>query len=164
MATPSPIAPAALIGLVGEEIGVSDWTEITQARIDAFAEVSEDWQFIHVDPARAAAEAPFGGTIAHGFLTVSLLSRMGQQALPKLDGGWMGVNYGFDRLRFLAPVPVGARVRGRFTLAAAEERNPGELTLKYAVTVEVKDSDKPALAAEWLTRQYFREEGAATGV
>ena len=156
MAVPEIIAPTTLAGRAGEEIGVSDWIEITQSRIDAFAEVSEDWQYIHTDPARAAAEAPFGGTIAHGFLTVSLLSRMGHSALPKLEGGWMGVNYGFDRLRFLAPVPAGARVRGRFTLAAAEERRPGEWTLTYAVTVEIEGGEKPALAAEWVTRQYVR--------
>ncbi len=107
-----------LQGLIGQEVGVSKWFEITQARIDAFADCTEDHQFIHVDP-QAAKATPFGGTIAHGFLTLSLASAMSYDAVAPLDGVVMGVNYGFDKLRFLAPVPAGSRVRGRFKLLSA---------------------------------------------
>ena len=119
--------------------------------IDRFAEVTGDRQFIHVDPARALVEAPFGGTIAHGFLTLSLLSVMSQQALPPIEGRVIGINYGFDRVRFLAPVPSGARVRGRFTLADVRTRSKGEVALHYQVTVEIEGAAKPALAADWIT-------------
>ena len=105
----TPIAPSALSGLIGTEVGVSDWITVDQARIDAFADITEDRQFIHVDPERAKA-TPFGGTIAHGFLTLSLLSRMSFDGVAPLEGVVMGVNYGFDKVRFLAPVPSGARV------------------------------------------------------
>ena len=130
---------------------ISRWLTIDQARIDAFAEVIEDHQFIHVDPARAA-ETRFGGTIAHGFLTLSLLSAMAYDAIPLTDA--LSVNYGFDRIRFLSPVPAGARVRGRFTLAEVEERAPGERTLRWDVSVEVEGSERPALVARWLSRRY----------
>lgn len=136
---------------VGTELGVSDWRKVTQADIDAFAAVTDDHQFIHVDPARAAAETPFGGAIAHGFLTLSLLSAFGREALPPIEGRRMGVNYGLEKLRFLSPVPAGARVRGRFTLAALERRKPGELLFRYGVTVEIEGRERPALVAEWLT-------------
>jgi acyl dehydratase len=141
--------------LAGSEIGTSQWIEIEQEKIDAFANVTGDRQFIHVDPPRAARETPFGRTIAHGFLTLSLLSGMGMEVLPRAEGLLMSVNYGFDKVRFLSPVPAGSRVRGRFTLMSAEERTPGELTLKYKVEVEIENGGKLALAAEWLTRQYF---------
>ncbi len=141
----------ALQQRVGQEIGVSLWHAVDQAMIDRFADVTSDRQFIHVDPARAAADAPFGGTIAHGFLTLSLLSAMGQQALPVIEGRRMGINYGFDRVRFLSPVRAGARVRGRFTLVAVKHRPPQEVALHYRVTVEIEGEAKPALSAEWLT-------------
>ena len=134
---------------VGSEVGVSDWLLVDQARIDAFAEVTEDRQFIHVDP-EAAARTPFGGTIAHGFLSLSLLSRMAADAMPVPEGVKMGVNYGFDRVRFLAPVRAGKRVRGRFTLASAEEKRPGQWQLLHHVTVEIEGEDKPALTADWI--------------
>lgn len=140
---------------VGQELGVSDWLLIDQARIDAFAEVSGDHQFIHVDPARARAEAPFGGTIAHGFLTVSVLSALASQAQPQLAGLRMSVNYGFDKLRFLTPVRAGSRIRARFTLKSLEERRPGEVTVIWDVTVEIEGEDRPALIAEWLNRRYL---------
>ena len=105
--------PAALQALIGTEVGVSRWITVDQARIDAFAETTEDRQFIHVDP-EAAKATPFGGTIAHGFLTLSLASAMSYDAVAPLEGVVMGVNYGFDRLRFLAPVPAGSNIRGRF--------------------------------------------------
>lgn len=145
------IAAAELDGLVGREMGVSGWREVTQADIDGFAELTDDPQFIHVDPVRAAAESPFGGTIAHGFLTLSLLSAFGIEALPRIAERRMGVNYGFDRVRFVAPVRSGARVRGRFTLAALERRSADELMMRYGVTVEIDGGAKPALVAEWLT-------------
>jgi acyl dehydratase len=136
---------------VGQEIGLSDWHEITQDLIDRFAGVTGDDQFIHVDPARAAAETPFGGTIAHGFLTLSLLSQFGREALPAIEGRTMGINYGFGQIRFLSPVKSGARVRGRFMLSSLERRAERQILLRHAVTVEIEDVAKPALAAEWLT-------------
>jgi acyl dehydratase len=134
---------------VGEEIAVSDWITIDQARIDAFAEATEDRQFIHVD-AGAAARTPFGGTIAHGFLTLSLLSRMGAEAMLIPEGMKMAVNYGLDRVRFIAPVRSGKRVRGRFTLDSVEEKAPGQLLLRHNVAVEIEGEEKPALTAVWL--------------
>jgi acyl dehydratase len=134
---------------VGDEVGVSDWITIAQDRIDAFAEATEDRQFIHLD-ADAAAQTPFGGTIAHGFLTLSLLSRMGAQAMLIPEGLRIAVNYGLDRVRFLAPVRSGKRVRGRFVLDSVEEKAPGQLLLRHTVTVEIEGEEKPALTAVWL--------------
>ena len=134
---------------IGEEVGVSSWLTIDQARIDAFADSTEDHQFIHVDP-QAAAAAGFGGTIAHGFLSLSLLSRMAAEAMLIPDGVKMALNYGFDRVRFLAPVRSGRRVRGRFTLDSIEEKAPGQYLMRHLVTVEIEGEDKPALAAAWL--------------
>ena len=134
---------------VGTVIGTSDWITIDQARIDTFAEVTEDRQFIHTDPA-AAAGTMFGGTVAHGFLTLSLLSRMAADVMlvpPELK---MAVNYGFNNVRFLAPVPVGARVRGIFTLANLEEKGPGRLLAHHDVMVDIDITEKPALTADWL--------------
>src|SRR5271166_5486190 len=142
--------------MVGREIGVSQWIEVTQAKIDAFADITGDRQFIHIDPERDARQTPFGGAIAHGFLTLALLSAMGQDVVPRVEGLAMGVNYGFDKLRFLSPMPAGSRVRGRFFLVEAEERTPDELTMKLKVDVEIEGGQKQALAAEWITRQYFR--------
>ena len=133
----------------GNEVGVSSWLTIDQARIDAFADATDDHQFIHVDP-NAAASGPFGATIAHGFLTLSLLSRMAAEAMLVPDGVRMAVNYGFDRIRFLAPVRSGKRVRGRFTLDSIEEKAPGQWLLRHTVTVEIEDEAKPALTAAWL--------------
>src|SRR3954447_7696116 len=134
---------------VGTEIGVSDWILVDQARIDAFAAATEDPQFIHVDPV-AAAKTPFGGTIAHGFLTLSLLSRMAADAMLRPKNVQMGVNYGLDRVRFLAPVRSGKRVRGRFTLTSFEEKRPGQYQFLHAVTVEIEGEEKPALLADWI--------------
>ena len=134
---------------IGEEVGVSEWIAIDQARIDVFAEATEDRQFIHVDTA-AAAKTPFGGTIAHGFLTLSLLSRMAADAMLVPEGVKMAVNYGLDRVRFLAPVRSGKRIRGRFALDAVEEKAPGQLLLRHIVTVEIEGEQKPALTAIWL--------------
>jgi acyl dehydratase len=134
---------------IGKEIGVSGWITVDQARIDAFADATEDRQFIHVDPA-AAAQTPFGGTIAHGFLSLSLLSRMAAEATLLPDGLQMAVNYGLDRVRFLAPVRAGKRVRGRFTLDSVEEKAPGQILMRHTVTVEIEGEAKPALTAQWL--------------
>jgi acyl dehydratase len=134
---------------IGEEVGVSTWLTVDQARIEAFADATEDRQFIHVDPA-AAEQTPFGGTIAHGFLTLSLLSRMGAEAMLLPDALKMAVNYGFDRVRFLSPVKAGKRVRGRFVLDSVEEKAPGQILVRHTVTVEIEGEDKPALTASWL--------------
>ena len=134
---------------VGLPVGVSDWIVVGQGRISQFADATDDHQFIHVDPV-AAATAGFGGTIAHGFLTLSLLSRMAADAMLIPDTSRMAVNYGLDRVRFLAPVNSGARVRGHFTLESAEEKAPGQLLLKHQVTVEIEGQEKPALTAQWL--------------
>ena len=134
---------------VGSEVGVSDWILVDQARIDAFAEITEDPQFIHIDP-EAAARTPFGGTVAHGFLTLSLLSRMAADAMLRPDGVKMGVNYGFEKVRFLAPVRSGKRVRGRFALVRFEEKKPGQWQFVHNVTVEIEGEEKPALVADWI--------------
>ena len=135
--------------LVSQEVGVSSWLTVDQERIDAFADATEDRQFIHTDPA-AAAQTPFGGTIAHGFLTLSLLSRMAPEAMLVPENIKMALNYGLDRVRFLAPVRSGRRVRGRFKLDSAEERAPGQWLLRHEVTVEIEGEEKPALTALWL--------------
>jgi acyl dehydratase len=134
---------------VGTEIGVSDWILVDQARIDAFAEITEDRQFIHVDP-QAATGTPFGGTIAHGFLTLSLLSRMAADALLVPDAIKMAVNYGFEKVRFIAAVQSGKRVRGRFRLSSFEEKRNGQWQFVHAVAVEIEGEDKPALTADWI--------------
>jgi acyl dehydratase len=134
---------------IGQEVGLSDWIAVDQARIEAFADATEDRQFIHVD-AQAAAQTPFGGTIAHGFLSLSLLSRMAAEATLLPEGLKMAINYGFDRVRFLAPVRSGKRVRGRFMLDSAEEKAPGQWLIRHTVTVEIEGEEKPALTAQWL--------------
>lgn len=136
---------------VGQEIGVSPWREVTQTMIDLFADATDDHQFIHCDPKRAAAETPFGGTIAHGFLTLSLLSAMTYETLPPLAGGGMAINQGFDTLRFLTPVKTGARIRTRFKLAETKVRPSGWVNVNYDVTIEIENIVKPALTARWLT-------------
>lgn len=138
---------------IGEEIGVSGWIAIDQARIDKFADATEDRQFIHVDPA-AATQTPFGGTIAHGFLSLSLLSRMGAEALLVPEGLKIAINYGLDRVRFLAPVRSGSRVRGRFLLDSVEEKAAGQVLMRHNVTVEIEGEDKPALSAVWLALMF----------
>src|SRR3954453_23177583 len=129
---------------IGAEIGVSDWIAIDQARIDAFADATEDRQFIHVDPA-AAAQTPFGGTVAHGFLTLSLLSQMAAGVMLVPPTIKMAVNYGFEKIRFIAPVRSGKSVRGRFPLVSLEEKLPGQWQFLHHVTVEIEGEEKPAL-------------------
>ncbi len=138
---------------VGEEVGVSPWVEVTQERIDTFARAIEDFQWIHVDPARARA-SPFGGTIAHGFLTLSLLSHLSERTFSFSERR-MGVNYGLNRVRFTAPVPSGSRVRARFTLHKFEKLADGGIQVTWNTVVEREGPDKPALVAEWLGRHYY---------
>ncbi|WP_111563430.1 MaoC family dehydratase [Rhizobium sp.] len=144
------ISLADVRGLVGTETGLSDWIVVDQTMINAFADATHDHQFIHVDPVRAA-DSPFGGTIAHGFLTLSLLSAMNYNCLPKVREQTMGINYGFDTVRFVAPVKSGARIRGRFILAEARFRGGGMLMTTYDVTIEIENERKPALTARWTT-------------
>ena len=139
--------------LVGNEVSTSDWFEVTQSRIDAFADATEDHQWIHIDAERAKTDSPFKATIAHGFLTLSLLPHLSAQAL-KVQGDFkMGINYGLNRLRFVSPVPAGSRIRARFTLHAVEDVQGG-VQLTWSVTVEIEGGQRPALVAEWLVRYY----------
>ena len=133
----------------GKDIGVSGWLTVGQDRIQLFADATDDHQFIHVDPAMAA-RTPFVGTIAHGFLSLSLLSRMAADVMLVPDTTKMAVNYGLDRVRFIAPVRSGKRVRGRFVLDSVEEKAPGQILMRHTVTVEIEGEDKPALTAQWL--------------
>lgn len=134
---------------IDTEIGVSDWVLVTQDMIDQFADATNDHQWIHVDPVRAA-KTPFGGTIAHGFLTLSLGSQFSYQCFPEEPGQVMGINYGLDRIRFLAPVPCGGRVRGRFVLQGIDARKENELLRRVHLKIEIEGHDTPALAADWL--------------
>jgi acyl dehydratase len=143
---------AALSGLVGKEVAVSEWLEVSQQRINLFAEATEDRQWIHTDPERAARESPFKETIAHGFLTLSLLSELGKRAMS-VGGVRMGINYGLNRVRFVSPVPSGSRIRGRFSLATIDEI-AGGAQATWNVTVERDGGSKPCCIAEWLVRYY----------
>lgn len=135
--------------LVGQEVGISDWFLVDQPRIDAFAEVTQDFQFIHVDPIRAR-DSPFGGTVAHGFLTLSLLAHFGYQVVPGIEGAKAGVNYGANNVRFITPVRSGRRIRARFVLKSFIERAPGSFVSTFEVTMQIEGEAKPALALEWL--------------
>lgn len=161
---PGDISLVEIMKRVGTEIGVSDWIIVEQTMIDTFADATHDHQFIHVDPERAKAETPYGGTIAHGFLTLSLLSALNYSGLPKIREQTMGINYGFEKIRFMSPVKCGARVRGRFVLAETRLRGANMLMLTYDVTVEIENERKPALTATWTTISQFdpkdRPEGA----
>ena len=143
---------------IGAEDGTGDWFEVTQERIDAFAEVTEDRQFIHVDPEAAAAMSPWGVTIAHGFLTLSMLTHL-SSSIPtppeRLTGILMGVNYGFDKVRFISPVKVGARIRVSSVVKAVELRDANNLQTTRAMTVQIEGEDKPAVVADWLTRLVY---------
>ncbi|MBB4231280.1 MaoC family dehydratase [Rhizobium mongolense] len=145
------ISLAEVRGLIGTKTGLSDWILVDQAMIDAFAHATNDHQFIHTDPARATTESSFGGTIAHGFLTLSLLSTMNYNALPKIREQTMGINYGFDKVRFMAPVKSGTRIRGHFVLADARFRGASMLMTTYEVSIEIENEKKPALTANWIT-------------
>jgi acyl dehydratase len=138
---------------VGTEIGLSDWVLIDQDRISRFADLTDDHQFIHVDPDKAAA-TPFGGTIAHGFLVLSMLASLGKAASFAMQGVYMGVNYGFEKVRMIAPVRSGKRIRGRFILQDIVERSPGQWRATQDCTVEIEGEPKPAIKAEWLSLQF----------
>ena len=142
----------ALRNHVGREVGVSDWFTVSQERINQFAESTEDRQWIHIDPERAARESPFKETIAHGFLTLSLLSELGKRAMS-VGKVRMGINYGLNRVRFVSPVPAGSRIHGRFTLTKVEEITGG-VQATWNVTVEREGGEKPSCVAEWLVRYY----------
>ncbi|HXV71817.1 MAG TPA: MaoC family dehydratase [Acidimicrobiia bacterium] len=139
-----------LQGMVGQEVGVSNWWEVTQERIDKFAEATDDHQFIHVNP-EMAAQTPYGGTIAHGFLTLSMSVPMATEVNLDVGSPMMGINYGLDRVRFPAPVPVNSKIRVRVTLEQAEEVSGG-IQIKQTMTTEVEGQEKPAMVAERLTR------------
>ena len=147
------ITPQELQSKVGQHLGTSDWVLVDQAMINKFADATGDHQFIHVDEEKARL-TPFGGTIAHGFLTLSLLSTFAYDVFPPIEGTKMGVNYGMNKLRFLAPVRSGQRVRGRFKLLDVLERHKGVLQSTYEATVEIEGEDKPALLAEWIGLTY----------
>jgi acyl dehydratase len=134
---------------IGTDIGASAWIEIGQQDINLFADLTGDNQFIHVDP-EAAAQTPFGGTVAHGFLTLSLLTQMAAQVMLVPEGLKMAVNYGFERIRFISPVRAGKRVRGHFRLVSVEEKRPGQWQFVHNVTVEIEGVEKPALTADWI--------------
>jgi acyl dehydratase len=148
---PGTISLHELQQRTGQILGVSAWYTIDQPLIDRFAELTRDRQFIHVDPVRARAESPFGGTIAHGFLILSLLSDMAAQSLPVCEGIASGVNYGFDRIRFVAPVPSNSRVRTHFTLGEVTLRSASQVLIRYTASVEIEGGNRPALTADWLS-------------
>ena len=135
---------------IGREIGQSDWVRIDQPMIDAFADLTGDNQYIHIDPIRAR-QSPLGGTVAHGFLTLAIIGGLGPKIIPPIEGTKIGYNYGFNRVRLVAPVPSGSRIRVAFVARGVEERAPGQVMLKLGVTVEIENQAKPALVAEWLT-------------
>ena len=149
-----PMTVDELRGATGRDLGFSEWFTVDQERVNQFADVTLDHQYIHIDPDRAA-QTPFGGTIAHGFLTMSLMVHLAEGVAVTVENQVMGINYGFDKLRFVSPVPVGSNVRGRFVLKKADTAKDGEVTLTYGVTVEIEGQDRPALAADWIARQFF---------
>ena len=145
--------PESLKARIGQQVGVSDWCTVDQDMIDRFADLTDDHQWIHVDRVAAAA-APFGGTIAHGFLVLSLLAKLASSVDLMLDGATMGMNYGFDKIRMTHPVRSGSRIRGRFVLKDFVERGRGQWLSTLGVTVEVEGADRPAIVADWLSLQF----------
>jgi acyl dehydratase len=148
-------AVAAQTARIGTETGLSDWVTIDQNRIDVFAEITDDPQWIHINPERAAAETPFGGTIAHGFLTLSMASKFAIETFTKFDGQVMGINYGFNKVRFLNPVCAGDRIRGRFVLNSVDQKSATNLLQEHQLTIEIEGKDTPALVCEWLGMAVF---------
>ncbi|MDF3416488.1 MaoC family dehydratase [Sulfitobacter sp. M57] len=142
---------------IGTEVGVSNWITVDQPMIDQFAQTTQDTQWIHTDPERAAAETPFGGTIAHGFLTLSLASRFAYDCFAMLPGQVMGINYGMNKIRFLMPVRAGSRLRGRFTLKEVKARSKTDLLRTNILTIEIEGEETPAVVAEWLGLAVFKD-------
>lgn len=161
---PREISLSDVAGLIGQEIGLSDWITVDQMMIDAFAGATNDHQFIHVDPVRAATETPFGGTIAHGFLTLSLLSAMNFNCLPIIREQTVGINYGFDKVRFMSPVKCGKRIRGHFVLSDARFRGAGMMMMTYDISIEIENERKPALTAAWITISQFDPKDRPEGI
>jgi acyl dehydratase len=147
-------SPQALRQLIGRQIGVTEWTLLTQERIQQFAELTDDRQWIHLDRERVQRESPYGTTVAHGFLTLSLLSSFLRQVLQIREGTRMSINYGLNRVRFPAPVLAGAKIRARFTLRSVEEV-PGALEILLEAAVETEGGNKPCCVAEWVLRYYW---------
>ena len=141
---------------LGKVVGKSEWYSIDQDMIDSFADLNKDNYFIHVDPGRVKKQTPLNSTIAHGFLSVSLLYAMSYVCVPGIEGAHFGLNSGFNKLPFVSPVPVDSRVRGHFTLKDMEKKDTGEITMIYDVIVELEDQEKPALAAEWVTKAFVK--------
>ncbi len=148
-------AVTAQTARIGTQTGLSEWVTIDQARIDTFAEITDDPQWIHTDPVRAAAETPFGGTIAHGFLTLSMASKFAIETFTKFDGQTMGINYGFNKVRFLSPVLSGDRIRGRFKLNSVLQKSATQLLQEHELTIEIEGKETPALIANWLGMAIF---------
>jgi len=155
---PNTVPLDALRARIGETIGTSSWREVAQERVDRFAEVTDDHQFIHIDPERARRETPFGGSIAHGFLTLSLLTKL-MESVPvppeRREGAVMGINYGFEKVRFLNPVKVGSKIRASSVLASVDQKDPNTLQVTRTITVEIEGETKPALVADWVTRAVY---------
>ncbi|MDN7179242.1 MaoC family dehydratase [Caballeronia sp. SEWSISQ10-4 2] len=145
------LSVSGLVAKIGSEIAVSKWVTIDQSMIDSFATISGDFQFIHVDPARARRESQFGGTIVHGMLVLSLLPALAHQSLPAIDGRKININYGFDRVRFTTPVPVGSDVRARIMLKDVTRKSRQNLMIRYGVAVEIRGIENPAAVIDWLT-------------
>lgn len=154
-------AKAAMEAQIGQEVGVSNWITVDQAMIDQFADVTHDTQWIHIDPVRAAAETPFGGAIAHGFLSLSLASRFAYDCFSMAPGQVMGINYGFNKLRFLNPVIAGSRLRGRFVMNSVTQRNATDLLRETGLTIEIEGAKTPALVADWLGLAVFGKQYAS---
>ncbi|WGI22878.1 MaoC family dehydratase [Amylibacter sp. IMCC11727] len=148
-------ALAAQTARIGTETGLSEWVTIDQNRIDVFAEITDDPQWIHTDPVRAAAETPFGGTVAHGFLTLSMASKFAIETFDKFEGQTMGINYGFNKVRFLSPVCAGDRIRGRFKLNSVLQKSETQLLQEHGLTIEIEGKDTPALICQWLGMAVF---------
>ena len=142
-----------LQNLIGEEIGISNWTQVSQKQINSFADCTDDHQFIHVDEKRAKNESPFDGTIAHGFLSLSLLTKFANEVVFENEENKIVINYGFNKIRFILPVKEGKKIRARFHLSDIIKRKPGQTLITYKVTIEIKNEEKPALIAEWLIMQ-----------
>ena len=140
---------------LGSEVGLSDWVVINQERINKFAKLTEDEQFIHIDPERASKETPFGGTVAHGFLTLSMLVKLAESALPKIIDVKVTINYGFDKIRFIHPVAANSKLRARFILKEVEERSLTQIMTKWDVSVEIKNVERPAIVATWVNLLMF---------